>query len=58
MLPFRNLDILLLSTLNGCQRTEEDFRRIFHDADERFVFEGALKVGVMGVMRASWKSSV
>ena len=58
--PFsRNLDMIMLSVFNGIERTEENFRKIFKEADERFVVESLTRPtdGAMAVMSASWKSS-
>ena len=52
--------MIMLSCFNGIERTEENFRKIFHEADERFVVDAFAKpIGgvIMAVVSASWKSS-
>lgn len=48
----------MLANFNGIERTEENFRKIFKEADERFVIENITEPsgGAMAVISASWKS--
>ena len=51
--------MIMLSVFNGIERTEENFRKVFKEADERFVVDvfPKPKGGAMAVISASWKSS-
>ena len=51
--------MIMLAVFNGIERTEENFRKIFKDADERFVVESLTRPtdGAMAVISVIWKSS-
>ena len=50
--------MIMLAAYNGIERTEENFRQIFKDADERFVVESVTRPtgGLMAMIKVSWKS--
>ena len=51
--------MIMLANFNGIKRTEDNFRKVFKEADERFEIE-SLKGppgSSMNVICVSWKSS-
>lgn len=52
----RNSDLGMLMCLNGCERTESDWRKLFASADERFKLDFEyLEGGVQGLIKATWQ---
>lgn len=51
--------MVMLSMFNGIERTKEDFRKLFIDADERFVVESITRPmgSALCVVSVVWKSS-
>ncbi|KAF7587809.1 hypothetical protein BBP40_006690 [Aspergillus hancockii] len=56
----RNLDMIMMACWNSSERTATDFQRLFHMADERFVFEGRTQPegSTMALATFGWRDEV
>lgn len=52
----RTMDLVMLTLLNAQERTEGEFRKLFKDADPRFVFKGVTRPEGcrMSIVEAVW----
>lgn len=51
---FRSLDLLMLQALNARERDLDEWKELFREADERFVWKQATASGKMWIMEAEW----
>lgn len=53
---FRNMDLNMLMNLNGKERTESDWKKLFADADPGFELEfEKWECSTHGLVKATWK---
>lgn len=50
----RSLDLIMLQALNARERDVDEWKELFKEADERFIWRGAWRSGRMWILEAEW----